>query len=74
MTPKEAKKLGALGFFGEKYGEQVKVYSVGEESKEICSGPHVDRTSELGKFKITRQKRIGADTLRLRAILTDQKP
>ncbi len=69
MSPQEAQKQGALGFFGEKYGEQVKVYSVGDVSKEICSGPHVSRTGVLGKFKITKQKRIGADTLRLRAIL-----
>ena len=57
MSPEEAQKKGALGFFGEKYSEQVKVYSVGEVSKEICSGPHVSRTSELGKFQITKQKR-----------------
>ena len=73
MSPEEAQKQRALGFFGEKYGEQVKVYSVGEVSKEICSGPHVSRTGELGEFKITKQKRIGADTLRLRAMLTSQK-
>ncbi|MFX1510540.1 MAG: alanine--tRNA ligase [Promethearchaeota archaeon] len=72
MSPEEALKLGALGFFGEKYGEQVKVYSVGDISKEICSGPHVNQTGELGKFKITKQKRIGADTLRLRAILKSE--
>ncbi len=72
MSPKEAQQQGALGFFGEKYGEQVKVYSVGEVSKEICSGPHVSRTGELGKFQISKQKRIGADTLRLRAILEPQ--
>jgi alanyl-tRNA synthetase len=69
MSPEEALKAGALGFFGEKYGEQVKVYSVGDVSKEICSGPHVSHTGELGKFTITKQKRIGADTLRLRAIV-----
>jgi alanyl-tRNA synthetase len=69
MSPEEAKKQGALGFFGEKYGEQVKVYSVTDVSKEICSGPHVRRTGSLGKFRIVRQKRIGAETLRLRGIL-----
>ncbi|MFW9831410.1 MAG: alanine--tRNA ligase-related protein, partial [Candidatus Thorarchaeota archaeon] len=69
MSPKEALEQGALGFFGEKYGDQVKVYSVGDVSKEICNGPHVNQTGELGKFKITKQKRIGADTLRLRAVL-----
>jgi alanyl-tRNA synthetase len=69
MSPEEAKRQGALGFFGEKYGDQVKVYSVGDVSKEICNGPHVEHTGVLGKFRIIKQKRIGADTLRLRAIL-----
>ncbi len=69
MSPQEAKKQGALGFFGEKYGDQVKVYSVGDVSKEICSGPHVSQTGILSKFRIVRQKRIGADTLRLRGVL-----
>ncbi len=69
MTPEEARMQGALGFFGEKYGEQVKVYSVGNVSQEICSGPHVSRTGKLGTFRIMKQKRIGADTLRVRAIL-----
>ncbi len=69
MSPEEAKKQGALGFFGEKYGEHVKVYSVGDVSKEICSGPHVENTGVLGTFRIVKQKRIGADTLRLRAVL-----
>ncbi len=69
MSPEEAKAQGALGFFGEKYGEQVKVYSVVNVSKEICSGPHVERTGLLGTFRIIKQKRIGADTLRLRIVL-----
>ncbi|MHA2315664.1 MAG: alanine--tRNA ligase, partial [Candidatus Hermodarchaeia archaeon] len=69
MSPEEAQKQGALGFFGEKYGEHVKVYTVGEVSKEICSGPHVENTGVLGKFRLVKQKRIGADTLRLRAVL-----
>ncbi|MFX1299633.1 MAG: alanine--tRNA ligase [Promethearchaeota archaeon] len=69
MSPEEAKKQGALGFFGEKYGEHVKVYSVGDVSREICSGPHVENTGVLGTFRVVKQKRIGADTLRLRAVL-----
>ncbi|MDO8124088.1 MAG: alanine--tRNA ligase [Candidatus Hermodarchaeota archaeon] len=69
MTPEEAQKQGALGFFVEKYGEHVKVYSVGDVSKEICSGPHVENTGLLGTFRVVKQKRIGADTLRLRAVL-----
>jgi alanyl-tRNA synthetase len=73
ISPEEAKEQGALGFFGEKYGEQVKVYAVGDVSKEICSGPHVSQTGILGKFRIVKQKRIGADTLRIRAILEPEK-
>lgn len=69
MSTEKALSQGALGFFGEKYGNQVRVYSVGDVSKEICSGPHVKRTGKLGVFRITKQKRIGADTLRLRATL-----
>ena len=72
MSPEQARKEGALGFFGEKYGSQVKVYCVGDVSKEICSGPHVEHTGVLGRFVITKQKRIGADTLRLRAVLEPQ--
>ena len=69
MSPEEAQKQGALGFFGEKYGAHVKVYSVGDVSREICSGPHVENTGVLGTFRVVKQKRIGADTLRLRAVL-----
>jgi alanyl-tRNA synthetase len=69
MSPEKARAQGALSFFGEKYGDQVTVYTIGDISKEICSGPHVKRTGELGTFHITKQKRIGADTLRLRAVL-----
>ena len=69
MSPKEAEVQGALGLFGEKYGDQVTVYTINNVSKEICSGPHVNRTGILGTFRITQQKRIGADTLRLRVTL-----
>jgi alanyl-tRNA synthetase len=69
MSPKEAIARGALGFFGEKYGERVSVYTVGDTSKEICAGPHVEHTGVLGKFRLQKQERIGADTLRLRAVL-----
>ena len=65
----QAISVGALAFFGEKYGEQVKVYSIGAFSKEVCGGPHVTRTGELGKFKITKQESIGHGVRRLRAVL-----
>jgi alanyl-tRNA synthetase len=58
MPLDDAKKIGAMGVFESKYGEKVKVYTVGEGdnifSREICGGPHVKRTSELGRFRIKR--------------------
>jgi alanyl-tRNA synthetase len=69
MGVDEAKKSGALGEFEDKYGETVFVYSVGKFSKEICSGPHVENTSELGIFKIVKQKSVGAGVRRIKAVL-----
>ena len=65
----EAIKKGALAFFKENYGETVSVYSVGDFSMELCGGPHVERTGLLGKFKIRKQKKIGAGIVRIRATL-----
>ncbi|MFX0095677.1 MAG: alanine--tRNA ligase-related protein, partial [Candidatus Hodarchaeota archaeon] len=67
MTPEEAKKTGALAFFD--YGEKVSVFTIGNFSKEVCTGPHVKRTSEIGKFKIVEQKKTGENTLRIRGII-----
>jgi alanyl-tRNA synthetase len=69
MSVEEAKKRGAEGMFEHKYGEKVFVYFVGEFSKEICSGPHVKNTKELGKFKIVKQKSVGSGVRRIRAVL-----
>ena len=73
MSPAEAKKSGALGFFGEKYGDKVLVYSVGKGkglfSREICTGPHVGNTSELGKFKIVKEESSSAGVRRIKAVL-----
>jgi alanyl-tRNA synthetase len=69
MTPKEAKNQGALGFFEERYEGNVSVYSVGDFSKEICTGPHVSNTSEIGRFVIQKQKNIGTGLIRIRAIV-----
>jgi len=71
MSYKEAIKSGALAFFKEKYPETVSVYSIGEFSKEICAGPHVKRTSELGKFKIIKEESSGAGVRRIRAVLNN---
>jgi alanyl-tRNA synthetase len=64
-----ALESGALAFFGEKYGDQVKVYSIGTFSKEVCGGPHVTHTGILGHLKITKQESVGQGTRRVRAIL-----
>ncbi|MFA6098470.1 MAG: alanine--tRNA ligase [Patescibacteria group bacterium] len=69
MTYTEAVKNGALAFFKEKYPEKVKVYSIGDFSKEICGGPHVKNTNELGLFKITTEKSSSAGIRRIKAIL-----
>lgn len=69
MSYQEAIKSGALAFFKEKYPERVSVYSVGSYSKEICAGPHVKSTSELGHFKIIKEESSGAGVRRIRAIL-----
>lgn len=64
----EAIKSGALAFFKEKYPDMVTVYTIEDFSKEICAGPHVKRTSELGKFKIKKEESSGAGVRRIRAI------
>jgi alanyl-tRNA synthetase len=67
MTVDEAKAAGAIGVFGHKYGEMVKVYSIGDYSKEICGGPHVQNTSELGKFKIAKEEAVSQGIRRIKA-------
>ena len=69
MTLEEAKKSGAMGLFENKYGEKVKVYSIGDFSKEICGGPHVSHTGVLGKFKIKKEESSSAGVRRIKAIL-----
>jgi len=73
MTLDEAKKQGAMGVFESKYGEKVKVYTVGEGddifSKEICGGPHVTHTGELGKFRIKKEQSSSAGVRRIKAVL-----
>ena len=70
MTVEEAKKIGALGVFDDKYDEKVKVYSIGDFSKEICGGPHVSNTSELGKFEILKEQSSSAGVRRIKARLS----
>jgi alanyl-tRNA synthetase len=69
MSVDEAKKAGAEGEFTAKYGDQVKVYSIGDISKEICGGPHVKNTGELGHFRIKKEESSSAGVRRIKAIL-----
>ena len=69
MTLEEAKAAGATGLFENKYGEKVKVYTIGDFSKEICGGPHVSHTGELGHFKIKKEESSSAGVRRIKAIL-----
>jgi alanyl-tRNA synthetase len=69
----EVKASGAIALFGEKYEAQVKVYTIGTEelffSKEVCGGPHVERTGVLGKFNIQKEQSSSAGVRRIRAVL-----
>ncbi len=69
MSLEQAKEVGAMGVFDSKYGEKVKVYSIGDFSKEICGGPHVEQTGVLGKFKIIKEESSSAGVRRIKAIL-----
>jgi len=69
MPLAQAVEAGALAFFGEKYGELVKVYTMGSFSKEVCGGPHVQHTGELGRFRILKEEAVGRGVRRIRAVL-----
>ena len=71
MSLEEARIAGAIGLFGERYGERVKVYAIGDASREICGGPHVEHTSELGHFRITKEEAVGAGLRRIKAVLEE---
>ena len=73
MTVAEAKAQGAVGVFDAKYGDRVKVYTMGEYSKEICGGPHAANTGELGVFKIIKEQSSSAGIRRIKAVLTDKQ-
>ena len=69
MRLEKAKKHGAVGAFDEKYGDSVSVYTIDDFSKEICSGPHVKNTCELGKFKIIKEESSSYGIRRIKAVL-----
>lgn len=69
MSIEDAKEQGAIAFFESKYGELVKVYSVGDFSKEVCGGPHVERTGSMGTFKIVKEQSSSAGVRRIKATL-----
>ena len=69
MTVAEAKEQGAIGLFESKYGEQVKVYTMGPYSKEICGGPHAQNTGDLVSFKIKKEESSSAGVRRIKAVI-----
>ncbi len=68
MPFQQAIDEGALAFFKEKYGNEVKVYTIGDFSKELCGGPHVEHTNQVGKFKIMGESSVGAGMRRIKAV------
>jgi len=67
MTIDEARQLGAIGLFSDKYGDRVSVYKIGDVSLEFCGGPHVTHTGEIGRFKIEKEQSSSAGVRRIRA-------
>ena len=68
-TVEAAKEEGAMALFGAKYGDEVTLYSIGDVSKEICCGPHVTNTKELGSFKIKKEQSSSAGVRRIKAVI-----
>ena len=69
MSLEDAKASGATGLFANKYGDKVKVYTIGDFSKEICGGPHVARTGNMGHFRIVKEEGVAAGIRRIKAVL-----
>ena len=71
MTLEEARDGGAIALFGDKYDEIVKVYSIGDFSREVCGGPHVEHTAELGRFRIVKEQSSSQGVRRIKAVLEE---
>ncbi len=69
MTLEEARQAGAVAFFDSKYGEKVTVYTIGDFSKEVCGGPHVTHTGDMGHFRILKEQSSSAGIRRIKAVL-----
>ena len=78
MPLEQAKAEGAKAFFANKYGEDVKVYTIGSKdnwfSKEVCGGPHVQHTAQIGQFKIVKEQSSSAGVRRIRAVISGGLP
>ncbi|MFP4115404.1 MAG: alanine--tRNA ligase [Spirochaetota bacterium] len=72
MTLEQARENGAIALFGDKYDEVVKVYSIGDFSKEVCGGPHVRHTGELGRFRVVKEQSSSQGVRRIKAVLEDR--
>ncbi|MDD3154053.1 MAG: alanine--tRNA ligase [Victivallaceae bacterium] len=70
LSIEDARKSGATGLFGDRYGELVKVYTMGNVSKEICGGPHAANTGDLGGFKILKEESSSRGVRRIKAVIT----
>jgi alanyl-tRNA synthetase len=68
----QARELGALGVFDDRYGEQVRVYRIGDASLEVCGGPHVEHTGDLGRFRILKEEAVAAGVRRVKGVLKDE--
>jgi alanyl-tRNA synthetase len=74
MSVDEAKNRGAIGLFEERYGDRIKVYVVGDFSSEICGGPHVAHTGQIGRFKIVKEEASSSGIRRIKAVLENVAP